>query len=268
MIDPEINDFYEESSEFDRLKYGLGPLELERNKELILRHLSNTPSTIIDLGGGPGVYASWLAELGHSVILIDPVKKHIEQSKKTSKSQTKHFECLLGDASKIDYPNNSADLIIVHGPLYHLQDAEDRLSALRECHRKLKPGGLIMAWAITHTASTMVAMIQGILNTHEIYEMCLEELSSGIHEAPENMPGVLAKAFYHRPGQLKDEILEAGFHHINTLPVEGMIWLDKNYFNTRSNEKDKKRMMALLKKTETDPDLLAFSPHIVAIAHS
>ena len=266
MIDPEINDFYEETSESDRLQYGLGPLEFERNKELILRYIQKNSSTIIDLGGGPGVYASWLADLGHSVILIDPVKKHIEQAKKISKSQENQFECLLGEASKIDCPDNSADLIILHGPLYHLQDAEDRQNALRECHRKLKPGGLIMAWAITHTASTLVAMIQGMLNTDEIYEMCIEELNSGIHEAPDSMPGVLAKAFYHRPGQLKEEIQEADFLNISILPVEGLIWLDKNYFSTRANPEDKKRMMALLEKTETDPDLLALSPHIVAIA--
>jgi len=266
MIDQEINDFYEETSESDRLKYGLGPLEFERNQELILKYIPKQVSTIIDVGGGPGVYASWLANLGHSVILIDPVRKHIQEAKKLLKSQNKQFACLLGDAQKIDCDDNSADLIILHGPLYHLQNQEDRMVALKECHRKLKPGGILMAWAITHTASTMVAMIQGLINNDVFYKMCMEELSSGIHEAPENMPGVLAKAFYHRPGLLQEEIQKSGFQHKITLPVEGMIWLDKNYFDSRSKKKDKERMMALLRKTENDPELLALSPHIVAIA--
>ena len=79
LINPEIEDFYSQTSEEGRLELGLGPLEFERNKELISRYLPKK-GKVIDVGGGPGVYSEWMAGLGHEVILIDPVEKHIKQA--------------------------------------------------------------------------------------------------------------------------------------------------------------------------------------------
>jgi hypothetical protein len=45
-----------------------------------------------------------------------------------------------------------------------------------------------------------------------------------------------------------------------------MIWLDKNYFETRSDTKKKEAMMSLLKATESDFSLLSLSPHMMIAA--
>jgi hypothetical protein len=147
-----------------------------------------------------------------------------------------------------------------------LQEESDRIQALKEAKRVLKPGGLVLAFAITHAASTLVGLIQGLLNQEEIYEMCIKELSSGIHEAPASMPGVLAKGFYHRPDQFQAEITTAGLDFQHILPVEGMIWFDKNYFENRAKPAQKMKMMQLLRQTENDPSLLSLSPHIMGVA--
>lgn len=265
LINREINDFYSETSELDRLKYGLGPLEFERNKELISSFLPEKGGTILDIGGGPGIYASWLAQQGFDVHLIDPVEKHIDQALTRAGKLKNPFIPHLGEAANLDFQDNFADLIIFHGPLYHLQDKKDRIQALTEAKRVLKPEGKIMAFAISYTASTLVGLIQGVLTQAEFCQMSMAELQTGIHEAPESMAGVLPKGYYHRPEELKSEIEEAGFAHLETLPVEGLIWLDKNYFDTRSDQDKKDRMMRLLNDTESDPNLLVFSPHIVAI---
>ena len=34
---------------------------------------------MIDVGGGPGVYAAWLVSLGYDVHLVDAVARHVEQ---------------------------------------------------------------------------------------------------------------------------------------------------------------------------------------------
>jgi len=265
MIDQEINNFYSKTSELNRLKYGLGPLEFERNKELISRYLPEKGGTILDIGGGPGVYASWLAKQGFDIHLLDPVEKHIEQARKKASKLKNPFTSHLGEARKLAFQDNFADMIIFHGPLYHLQDKKDRIQALSEAKRVLKPGGKIMAFAINYTASTLVGLIQGVLTQTEFYQMSMSELQTGLHEAPDSMAGVLPKGYYHRPEELRSEIEEVGFAHIETLPVEGLIWLDKAYFETRSDKDKKDRMMKLLLDTETDPNLLVFSPHIVSI---
>lgn len=71
---------YEEAGRLDRRA---GLLERLRTQEIVNRDLSIQGSaklSIADVGGGPGVYAQWLAHLGHHVKLIDPVLRHVHQT--------------------------------------------------------------------------------------------------------------------------------------------------------------------------------------------
>ncbi|HVW14742.1 MAG TPA: methyltransferase domain-containing protein [Mucilaginibacter sp.] len=262
LISHDIDDFYSTTSEEGRVQLGLGPLEFERNKELIGRFLPKK-SVIIDVGGGPGIYAGWLAGLGHDVHLVDPVEKHIKQANKRSKQAKKPFKASLGEAQQLDFADNFADVAVLHGPLYHLQQKKERLKALAEGRRVLKPGGILLGFAINHSASAIAALLNGFIHSPEIYEMCRQELATGVHHPPKNMPGVLPSAYFHRPQQLKEELEEAGLTYVNTYAVEGMIWLDKNYFESRSDEKKKTAIMELLRLTESDPELLTVSPHMM-----
>lgn len=265
LIDSEIIDFYNQTSEEDRLKYGLGPLEFERNQELIQRFLPEKEGIIVDVGGGPGIYSRWLSDLGYDVFLVDPVKKHIEQAIKKSNKQKHGFKCILGEARNLEFSENFADVVVMHGPLYHLQNQSDRLLALKEAYRILKPGGILLGFAINYSASVFVCLTQGLYSDNVLRNMCIEELDTGIHNAPADMKGVLPKAYYHRPEQLMNEFASAAFKQIDILAVEGIIWLDKNYFNTRSKDDTKLQIMELLRKTENDKNLLAVSPHMMAV---
>lgn len=262
LINPDIDDFYSNTSEEGRLQLGLGPLEFERNKELISRYLPKK-GIVIDVGGGPGIYSEWLAGLGHQVILIDPVEKHIRQANKRSAKSKKPFKSLLGEAQKLELADNIADVVIMHGPLYHLQSKTDRIRAISEAKRVLKAGAVVLGFAINHTASTVAALLNGFIHAPEIFDMCMAELKTGIHTPPENMPGVLPSAYFHRHDELKAEFEEGGLIHLDTYAVEGLIWMDKNYFETRSDSKKKERIMELVKATESDPGLLSLSPHMM-----
>jgi len=266
LIDKEIDTFYSETAEATRLEVGLGPLEFERNKELITRYLSKKRTTIIDVGGGPGIYAEWLAEKKHTVYLVDPVSKHIEEAKKRSDKLKNKFNSMLGESRNLDFPDQFADMVILHGPLYHLQKKAERLECLKEAKRVLKPGGIVLGFAINYTASTMVSLLQGVIQQNVFFQMCKQELENGIHQAPKDMAGILPKAYYHKQEELKDEFEKVNFKYLNTYAVEGMIWLDKNYFESRSDATKKKRMMELLAVTESDKNLLSFSPHLMIAA--
>ena len=141
-LHPHIAAFYDEHyEEADRLHINaFGRLERERTKELLLRELPPAPAHILDVGGGPGVYAAWLASLGYTVTLIDPVARHREQA-----AEYATFTVEAGDARALSAADASADVVLMLGPLYHLPDAADRARALREANRVVKPGGLIAA---------------------------------------------------------------------------------------------------------------------------
>lgn len=266
LISPEIAEFYANTSEEGRLQLGLGPLEFERNKELIGRFLPKKSGLVVDVGGGPGVYSEWLAGKGYQVILVDPVQKHINQAGKRSAKAKKPFKSLLGAACHLDLADGLADVVILHGPLYHLQSKADRIQAISEAKRILKPKGIALGFAINHSASTIAALLNGFIHSPGIFEMCRAELSSGIHMPPKNMPGVLPPAYFHRPEELKAEFQEAGLTYLDTFAVEGLIWMDKNYFETRSESAKKEKVMQLMQITENDPALLSLSPHMMIAA--
>jgi hypothetical protein len=70
----EIIEHYDrEIDEARRITHGLGQLELLRTREIVRRHLPPGPQRILDVGGGTGVHAAWLADDGHHVHLIDRV---------------------------------------------------------------------------------------------------------------------------------------------------------------------------------------------------
>ena len=263
FIRREIDVFYTNTTEENRLKQGLGPLEYERNQELIRRYLILPKSTVIDIGGGPGIYAEWLASLGHRVYLVDPVLKHIHQAKSRARMIKNTFTCIHAESQQLPLPDACADLIILHGPLYHLQEKQQRLNAIHEAKRILKPMGVLLGFAINHTSSTLIGLLNGYLNHEFFFEMCTNELRTGLHQPAEGWPGLLPCAYFHRPEELQQEFESCGLTTINLLAVEGCVWLDKNYFESRGDTEKWKKLMHLVRLTEKERSLLGISPHLM-----
>ncbi|MFC5264710.1 class I SAM-dependent methyltransferase [Kribbella qitaiheensis] len=73
------------------------------------------PATILDVGGATGVHARWLAADGYSVTLVDPVVEHVEKA-----AAVGMFAAVVGDARQLDQADDSVDVTLLLGPLYHL----------------------------------------------------------------------------------------------------------------------------------------------------
>ncbi|MBL4708227.1 MAG: class I SAM-dependent methyltransferase [Flavobacteriales bacterium] len=263
LISRDIEVFYNKASEETRLEKGMGVFEFERIKSLIEKYIPSTSSRIIDIGGGTGKYSEWLAKNGHQVHLVEPVAKHIKIAQNRASRLKNKFSIHLGESRKLEFPNNFADLIILHGPLYHLQKREDRDLAISEAKRVLKNNGIILGFAINYTSSTLVGLLNGLIHKKPFLEMCKSELTSGIHNPPDDFPWLLAEGYYHKPEQLKAEFVNQELTYLNTYAVEGMAWLDRDYFVNMLNETKRKTLKELTIVTENDNYLLPFSPHMM-----
>jgi ubiquinone/menaquinone biosynthesis C-methylase UbiE len=266
LISSEIDAFYSTASEENRLKLGLGPLEYERNQELIQRYLSKQSGVIADIGGGPGIYAEWLSLLGHRVYLIDPVLKHIQQAKKRSGRLKTPFQCILAEAQAVGLPDESVDMVILHGPLYHLQITQHRLNAINEAKRILKKDGIILGFAINFAASAITGLLNGFIHHTDFFEMCKQELKSGVHHPAHNWPGLLPTAYFHKAEELQQEFESTGLISVDVIAVESFIWLDKNYFESRADPRKKEKLLELLRITEKEKSMLGISPHLMIAA--
>ena len=259
-FDEDIAAYYDRGEEQGRLG-DWGRLELIRTQELLERYLPPPPAVVLDVGGGPGTYALWLADRGYRVHLIDPMELHVEQARAAGLADAQ-----LGDARALPFDGASADAVLELGPLYHLPAAADRRRALEEARRVLRPGGVLAAAAITRFASTIDGLVKGYVADPEFERMVERVLRDGRHENRARHPGWFTTAHFHLPDELADEVRAAGLHLEALLAIEGPgewlpdvdSWLD-----------DPPRRGALLRairRVESEPSLLGASPHVLAVA--
>lgn len=132
---------YSVADERNRLSGGAhGQLEFARTQEMLRRVLPAAPVPILDVGGGPGAHARWLAADGYDVELVDPVPLHVQQAERAAVA-AQPFTVRLGDARDLPAPDRTADAVLLLGPLYHL-DAAGRRQALAEAIRVVRRDGV------------------------------------------------------------------------------------------------------------------------------
>ena len=264
----EILSFYERIDEVDRLGKVGGQLELARMQELIRRFLPAPPGVVLDVGGGPGRYSCWLAERGYDVHLIDPVEKHVRQARQASGSQSEHplASANLGDARSLDHGDGSADAVLLMGPLYHLTDRNDRLSALSEARRVLKPGGLLIAKAVNRFASLLSGLIDSNIDDPNFIPILRRDLEEGQHRGHPAGVGYFTTAFFHRPEELEAEVLEVGFDELGLYAVQGPGLLATDLEGRMSDPAKRAQLLDLIRAVEQEPTLLGVSTHLVVAA--
>jgi ubiquinone/menaquinone biosynthesis C-methylase UbiE len=262
-----IVEYYSLADEDSRLRTGWFQLEQERTRELILRHLPPVPGTIIDAGGGSGVYACWLAAQGYRVHLLDPVAKHVEQARARSGGQSDHplISAEVGDARRLPHPDSSVDAVLLLGPLYHLTEREDRLTCLREAHRVLRPGGVVWGAGISHFSSLFDSLSHGFFDDPEFAAIVARDLEDGQHRNPTGNPLYFTDAYFHRPGELSREFLAAGFQVLAVVAIEGPGWLAQDFERLWNDAVQRERLLAAIRKVEREPSILGVSSHIMAI---
>lgn len=266
MLDEAVRRYYQLGAEQARLADGHGTLELARSQELLLRHLPPPPAEVLDVGGGPGVYASWLAPLGYRVRLIDPMPLHVEQARAAARSQPGHpFDAVTGEARRLDEPDAAWDAVLLMGPLYHLTERPERLAALAEAGRVARPGGLVAAVGISRFASLHDAMRRGALDQPEIVAMVERDLRDGQHRNPslDRHPRWFTTAFFHHPDELAAEVRDAGLELEELLAVEGPGWLFEDRW---ADPVQRAGILRAIRAVEREPSLLGQSSHLLAIA--
>jgi SAM-dependent methyltransferase len=266
-MDPAIESHYGTGYERSRLFPGGRPsLEFVRSMELLDRLLPAPPAQVLDVGGGPGTYAAPLAGRGYQVHLVDPLPLHVEQAREAAaRDPAVTFTATTGDARELPAPGGSQDAVLLFGPLYHLTEAADRRLALAEASRVLRPGGRLLAMAISRYASLLDGLYAGWLDDPAFAPIVAQDLADGQHRNPDPVgrPEFFTTAFFHTPDGLATEIQQAGFTGTTVYGVEGPGWpLRREWAEPRRRE----QILFAARATETELSLLGFSNHLIAAA--
>jgi ubiquinone/menaquinone biosynthesis C-methylase UbiE len=261
--------FYSEHPDEERLSHGWGLLEFARSKEIIARHLPDRACTVLDVGGGTGVYAEWLAGLGHAAHLIDLAPSHIS----IAQSRRKRIASAeVGDARRLAWADVSADAVLLLGPLYHLTKTEERLRALWEARRVLPSGGVLFAAAICRFAPLLGSLVEGFFDDRAFAPVLARDLVDGQHRNSTGDARRFTTAYFHRPEELAHEVREAGFTAVECLAIEGPCWLaggSREGFEACWRDAGRRAaLMELARTVEHDPMAMAASPHLMAIGRA
>ncbi len=266
----EVFEFYNAGAEKGRLEKGLGKVELYRTKEILRKYITKPNNTIYDIGGGIGIYSSWLTKLGNDVHLLELAPSAVEYAV-NNQSENNNFVAEACDARNVNRPDESADMVLLMGPLYHLQDRNDRLKVLNEAKRVLKKDGLLFTVGISKYSSTTWALStygqdNNFLDDDIYINMIENELSSGIHNRPKEYPFIIAQSYFHTPLELQREVESVGFKTIQKHAIEGVIWftpcLDEKWNVISSRE----RLLNIVRQTENEGEIMGMSPHFMIVS--
>jgi ubiquinone/menaquinone biosynthesis C-methylase UbiE len=265
ILPPEALLHYLEGREHARLFHDGVPLEFVRTRELLLRSLPPAPAVVLDVGGGPGAYACWLAELGYTVHLVDAVPLHVEQAAAASATEPAHplASATVGDARTLNRPDASVDAVLL-GPLYHLTERGERVQALSEAHRVVRPGGVVFAVAISRFTSLLGGLVDGELAVPAFLAIVERDVRDGQHRTPPELP-YFTTSFFHHPAELEAEVRDAGLELLDTVAFEGPMWLLKDAASWWGDTDRRERLLALLRVVEREPTLLGLSTHILCV---
>lgn len=139
----ELEQYYNKFCEEKRLARRHGQVEYIITMKYIHKYLEGRrQAKIIDIGAGTGRYSVRLAEEGHDVTAVELVKYNLGILKAKG-SSVKAFH---GNALNLSrFGDETFDMALIFGPLYHLYTLEDKIRALKEAARVTKPGGFILA---------------------------------------------------------------------------------------------------------------------------
>jgi SAM-dependent methyltransferase len=258
----ELSAHYSRGEERERLSAGQGLLEFTRTAEIILRCLPAVPALVADIGGGPGRYSLWLAGLGYRVEHRDLMPLHVRQL-----AQDAHglagLHTAVGDALELDLADASVDAVLLLGPLYHLRRRSDRVQALAEARRVVRPGGPVFAAAISRWAPRIDGELgERLYETYpRIREQVVQVERTG--QLPPLGPGSFS-GFCHRPRQLRAELREAGLTVADLVSIEGPAFLLADLAERLADPAARTVVLDTARAVERVPELLGIGPHLLA----
>lgn len=261
----ELTVFYRDAArERDRLFTRRdGRLEHLRTLELMERHLPSTPARVLDVGGGPGTYAAWLAERGYDTHLIEPAPDLLEAAAAHAATLPTPFTTARGDARQLDEPDASCDAVLLLGPLYHLPDPANRAQVLDEAIRVVRPGGVVIAAALSRSCFPTydAAAVRDLSST-------IDERRTALDTGVYRPPLAFARAYGHRAGELADEFDRAGIVDTSIFGVEGPLWPRFSTDERGPVDDDDPALQAALvvaRLVESERDVIGASGHMLAI---
>ena len=179
MNEENLINYYNKFNEDKRLTHRHGIVEYETAMKYIKEYLKNMNNPkIIDIGAGTGKYSVALANEGYNVTAVELVKHNLM----TLKAKNSPVKAYLGNAINLTkFKDNSFDMVLLFGPLYHLISKENKLKALMEAKRIVKEDGLIL---VSYYMNEYAIITHGFKDNNILDAIKNKEVDDTFHVTP------------------------------------------------------------------------------------
>lgn len=149
-----LEEYYNKFNEDKRLLSRHGQVEYAVTRHFIaesigrVKDIADGSIKIADIGAGTGRYSIALAKEGYDVTAVEKVRYNLGILKKHAREEglaEGELEAYEGDARRLKkLKENTFDVTLLLGPMYHLHSIDDKVSAMKEALRITKSGGIIL----------------------------------------------------------------------------------------------------------------------------
>jgi S-adenosylmethionine-dependent methyltransferase len=246
-----------------------GAVEFALTKHFLARYLPSS-GRILDLGGGPGRYAIWLAKRGYQVLLADlsPELLTIARTQIAVAGISQQVEAVVeADACDLSrWPDASFDAVLCLGPFYHLPDPADRARAAQELARVLRPGG-ITAVALMPRYALLRRTIALPSERQHLTDPDWRErlLQHGIFE--NDVPGRFTHGYGAQPAEIGPFFAQYSLQMLTLAASEGVAGgIQAEVAEMIAADSSLKDIaLDILVQTATDPSILGMASHLLYI---
>ena len=161
-----IEKYYNKFHEEHRLTTRHGQVEFRTTLHYIEKAIESCPPELVsestikiaDIGAGTGRYSVELCHRGYDVTAVELVKHNLE----ILRSKHENIKTWQGDARNLHFlEDETFDITLLFGPLYHLHGDDEKLKALGEAKRITKKGGIIL--------------VAYVMNEYSVISYCFKE---------------------------------------------------------------------------------------------
>lgn len=179
MNEENLINYYNKFNEDKRLNTKHGEIEYITTMKYIHKYLKPN-NKIIEIGAGTGKYSISLSNEGYDVTAVELVKHNLKEiEKKSNKVKT-----ILGNAINLKkIKNNTYDITLLLGPMYHLITKEEKIKALEEAKRITKKNGIII---VAYCMNDYAVLIHGFRDNYIKEAIKNNDIDSNFHLTPKN----------------------------------------------------------------------------------
>ena len=246
-----------------------GAVEFALTCAMLERYLPSA-GRILDIGGGAGRYAIWLAERGYQVVLADlsPNLLELAQARIKEANAAEQVEAIVeADACDLSrWLDNSFDAVVCLGPFYHLPDSKDRERAARELVRVLRFGGTAFIALMPR-----LALLRRVLARPDERKNLADAawtarlMEHGIFE--NTAAGKFTYAYGANTTEIEPFFRQYGLEQMRLLSAEGITdGIQKTVSEVLATESEtRQEIFNLLVETADDPTILGAANHLLYI---